>query len=215
MNTSTDYSPRLTASFHRPPYSDPFALPELPESETPALMDYAAGLGPGKRKRPTGEDDTSISPHGDKTVFITATTAPGGVTGVPIMVAGQIAASSYPTPEFSPETIGGIEMRVAESPAVKGRPRVRFNASGGSVYGDRAGLGSSEGSSAKGRWVRPKTDLGWFGPKLVTKPGGNDGRGEGSAGNGTTGSGSASGGGQGWVKRPKSLSSKSGTRSTE
>jgi len=178
-------------------------------------MDYAAGLGLGKRKRPAVEDDTSVNPHGDKTVFVTTPTAPGSVTSVPIMVTGQIAASSYPTPEFSPETIGGVEMRVAESPAVKGRPRVRFNASGGSGYGGWAGLGSSEGSSAKGRGVRPKTDLGWFGPKLVTKPDKNDGRGEGSAGGGTTGSGSGSGGGQGWWKRPKSLSSKSSTRGTD
>jgi hypothetical protein len=45
MNKSTNHSPPVTVPIHRAPNSDPFALPELPESETPALMDYAAGLG--------------------------------------------------------------------------------------------------------------------------------------------------------------------------
>lgn len=217
-NKLANHSPPLLAPIRRPPYSDPFALPELPETETPALMDYAAGLGLGKRKRPVVEDDTSSANfHGDKTVFITAATTPGGATSVPITTTEAIATSSYPTPEFSPETIGGVEMQVTESPAVRVRRQVRFNAPGGSGYGGGAGLESSEGSSAVKRGVRPTTELGWFGPKLGAKPGRNrDGGGdEDSAGTGTTSSGSASGGGQGWVKRPKTLSSKSRTRSTE
>jgi hypothetical protein len=181
-------------------------------------MDYAAGLGLGKRKRPLVEDDTSsVNPHGDKAVLITAPTPSGGVANVPITITEQITASPYPTPVFSPETIGGVEMRVAECPAVRGRPQVRFNAPGGSGYDGGAGLGSSESSSARRRGVKLTADLGRFSPKRGAKPGGNDGgpSSPASAGTGTMGSGSASGGVLGWVKRTKSLSSKRSTRSTE
>ena len=114
-------------------------------------MDYAARLGLGKRKRPIVEDDTSVNPHGDKTVLITVPNAPGGVASVPIITTEQIAVSSYPTPEFSPETIGGVEIRVAESPAVRGRPRVRFNGPGGSGYGGGASLGEARARVRGGR----------------------------------------------------------------
>lgn len=215
MKKPIDHSRPLTGLIRGSPYSDPFALPKLPETETPALMDYAAGLGLGKRKRPIEDDTPSVNSHGDKTVFITDPNAPGGATSITVITTEAIAAPPYPTPEFSPETIGGVEMRVAESPAVRGRRQVRFNAPGGSGYAGGSGLGSSEGSSAVKRGMRPTTELGWVGPQLGAKAGRGGGGREWSVGGGMTGSGSASGGGQGWVKRPKALSSKSSTRSTE
>lgn len=196
--------PLSTAPVHPPPYIDQFALPELSESETPALMEYAAGLGLGKRKRPIEDDASAADPHANKTVPISDPNAPG----VPNITAEQMAAFSYPTPQFSPETIGGVEMRVAESPAGRGRRHVRFNSPRGVGYGGSGITGSSESSGGLTRGlVRPMTEPGWFGPKLVAKPGGNGGRGGRGGSGGNTGSaGNAIGGGQ---RRPRAASSSS------
>jgi hypothetical protein len=130
-------------------------------------MDYAAELGLGKRKRPVEDDTSSVNPHSGKTVRITNLTAARDATSVPAITTEAVAGSSYPTPEFTPETIGGVEMRVAESPA-KGRRQVRFNTPG-EGYGGGGVIGSSEGSSAMKRKVKATTEGGWFGPKLGGK----------------------------------------------
>jgi hypothetical protein len=179
-------------------------------------MNYASALGLGKRKRPVVKNDNSPAKlYGDKTTPVAAPTAPGDATSVPIITAERVVASPCPISEFSPETIGGVEMLVAESPAARGRPHVRPNALKGSGYAGRAWLGSSEGSHIKGRAVGSMAGLVWSGPKLGSRSSGNDCGCESSAGTVTTGDDSARGGGQRWAKRPKSLNSKSSSRSTE